>query len=235
MIKGKYLIIPLDLLNTGSNFLLFSWKEKTKTQRLCLKQWQNTSFSVKMWNSNLQQQILITIISLLTFWNEPTSLIFLSSSANVLLIKIAQQQFGETESPYIKKKKIDSFLCMRCISPHTLHLGFGSDPCCNLIWILEMCFTLDLITKDPSTFVNRTLMAGLWLRGKRRLSCSGCWQFTLSLSLFFLECNCLTMVCMFLLYSKVNQLYVSIYLPFFGFPSHSGHHRALSRVPCAIK
>ena len=185
MIKGKYLIIPLDLLNTGSNFLLFSWKEKTKTQRLCLKQWQNTSFSVKMWNSHLQQQILITIISLLTFWNEPTSLIFLSSSANVLLIKIAQQQFGETESPYIKKKKIDSFLCMRCISPHTLHLGFGSDPCCNLIWILEMCFTLDLITKDPSTFVNKTLMAGLWLRGKRRLSCSGCWQFTLSLSLFF--------------------------------------------------
>ena len=43
------------------------------------------------------------------------------------------------------------------------------------------------------------------------------------------------MVCMFLLYSKVNQLYVYIYLPFFGFPSHSGHHRALSRIPCAIK
>ena len=151
-------------------------------QRLCLKQWQNTSFSVKMWNSNLQQQILITIISLLTFWNEPTSLIFLSSSANVLLIKIAQQQFGET-------KKIDTFLCMRCILPHTLHLGFGSDPCCNLIWILEMCFTLDLITKGPFAFVNRTLMPGLWLRGKRRLSCSGCWQFNLSLSLslfFFL-------------------------------------------------
>ena len=34
----------------------------------------------------------------------------------------------------------------------------------------------------------------------------------------------------FLLYSKVNQLYIYIYLPFFEFPSHLSHHRALSRV-----
>ena len=38
----------------------------------------------------------------------------------------------------------------------------------------------------------------------------------------------------------MNQLYVHIYPPpffffFFGFPSHLGHHRALSRVPCAIQ
>ena len=32
----------------------------------------------------------------------------------------------------------------------------------------------------------------------------------------------------FLLYSKVNQLYVHIYPLFFGFPSHLGHHRSLS-------
>ena len=42
------------------------------------------------------------------------------------------------------------------------------------------------------------------------------------------------MLCSFLLYSKVNQLYVYIYPLFFGFPSHLGHHRSLSRVPCAI-
>ena len=43
------------------------------------------------------------------------------------------------------------------------------------------------------------------------------------------------MVCQFLLYSKVNQLYVYIYPLFVGFPSHLGQHRALNRVPCAIK
>ena len=31
------------------------------------------------------------------------------------------------------------------------------------------------------------------------------------------------------------QLYVYIYPLLFGFPSHLGHHRALSRVPCAIQ
>ena len=35
----------------------------------------------------------------------------------------------------------------------------------------------------------------------------------------------------FLTYSKVNQLYVYIHSLFFGFASHLGHHRALSRVP----
>ena len=44
-----------------------------------------------------------------------------------------------------------------------------------------------------------------------------------------------TMLCQFLLYSEVNQLYVYIYPLLFGFPSHLGHHRAFSRVPCAIQ
>ena len=38
----------------------------------------------------------------------------------------------------------------------------------------------------------------------------------------------------FLLYSKVNQLYVCIYPPP-KVPSHLIQHRALSRVPCAIQ
>ena len=52
---------------------------------------------------------------------------------------------------------------------------------------------------------------------------------------FLFECSCFTMLYQFLLYSKVNQLYIYIYPLFFGFPSHLGHHRALSRVPCAIQ
>ena len=42
-------------------------------------------------------------------------------------------------------------------------------------------------------------------------------------------------MCSFWQYSKVNQLYVHIYPLLFGFPSHLGHHRVLSRVPCAIQ
>ena len=32
----------------------------------------------------------------------------------------------------------------------------------------------------------------------------------------------------------MNQLYVYTYPLFFRFPSHLGHHRALSGVPCSI-
>ena len=45
---------------------------------------------------------------------------------------------------------------------------------------------------------------------------------------------CFTMSCKFLLYSKVNRLYVCTYPLVFEFPSHFGHHRALSRVPGAV-
>ena len=40
------------------------------------------------------------------------------------------------------------------------------------------------------------------------------------------EYNCFTILCWFLLYSKVNQLYIHIYLLFFEFPSDLGPHRA---------
>ena len=43
------------------------------------------------------------------------------------------------------------------------------------------------------------------------------------------------MLCWFLLYSKVNQLYIYKYPLFFGFPSYLGHRRVMSRVPCAIQ
>ena len=43
------------------------------------------------------------------------------------------------------------------------------------------------------------------------------------------------MLCWFLRYSTVNQLYVYICLFFFGFPSHLDHHRTLIRVPCVIQ
>ena len=43
------------------------------------------------------------------------------------------------------------------------------------------------------------------------------------------------MMCQFLLYSRMNQLYIHIYPLFFRFFSHIGHYRVLSRVPCAIE
>ena len=44
---------------------------------------------------------------------------------------------------------------------------------------------------------------------------------------FLLEYSCFITLYQFLLYNKVNQLYVYIYPLFFGFPSPLGHHRAL--------
>lgn len=53
--------------------------------------------------------------------------------------------------------------------------------------------------------------------------------------LILLLYSCFIVLCYFLLCSRVNQLCVCIY-PLFGeFSSHLGHHRALSRVPCAIE
>ena len=47
----------------------------------------------------------------------------------------------------------------------------------------------------------------------------------------FLECSCFAILCLFMLYSKVNQSYVYIYTFPFGLFPHSGHHSAFSRVP----
>ena len=51
---------------------------------------------------------------------------------------------------------------------------------------------------------------------------------------FLLTYSCFTMLCWFILYNKMNQPYVYVYPLPFGLPPHSGHHRALSGVPCAI-
>ena len=51
---------------------------------------------------------------------------------------------------------------------------------------------------------------------------------------FLLAYSCFTMLCWFILYNKMNQPYVYVYPLPFGLPPHSGHHRALSGVPCAI-
>ena len=47
--------------------------------------------------------------------------------------------------------------------------------------------------------------------------------------------SCFTVLCQFLLYSNVNQLYVYIHPLSFRFFSHLGHLRAWSQVPCAIR
>ena len=44
-----------------------------------------------------------------------------------------------------------------------------------------------------------------------------------------------TMLCEFLLYSKVNQLCIYIYPLFLRFLPHIGFYRVLSKVPCSIQ
>ena len=46
--------------------------------------------------------------------------------------------------------------------------------------------------------------------------------------------QCVYMLCKFLLYSKVNQLYVNIYSLFFRFLSYLSHHKAMNTVLFAI-
>ena len=43
------------------------------------------------------------------------------------------------------------------------------------------------------------------------------------------------MLCQFLLYTKVNHLYIYICPLFLRFFSHVGYYRVLSRIPCAIQ
>ena len=54
---------------------------------------------------------------------------------------------------------------------------------------------------------------------------------------FFILLNyiCLTALCQFLLYGKVNLQYVYIHALFFGFTYYSGHHSVLRRGPCALQ
>ena len=86
---------------------------------------------------------------------------------------------------------------------------------------LDVCLIMDVISK--LTLINVNSVFALQ-NGVSHRSTQGpfCW--------FVLEYSCFTMSCLFLLYSKVNQLCICIYSLFGGFPSHLGHHRALSRV-----
>lgn len=57
--------------------------------------------------------------------------------------------------------------------------------------------------------------------------------------LFKLGYSCFPMLCSFMQYNRVIQLYVYTYplplgLPLTPHPIHLGHHGALSLVPCAV-
>ena len=43
------------------------------------------------------------------------------------------------------------------------------------------------------------------------------------------------MLCYFQMYSKMNPLYIYVYLFFFRFFSHIAYYRVLSRVPYAVQ
>ena len=60
------------------------------------------------------------------------------------------------------------------------------------------------------------------------------WTFLGFFKVFLSEQICFTVLCHFLLYKKVNQLYTYLYPLFLRFPSHLDHLRALSSVPCTI-
>ena len=66
------------------------------------------------------------------------------------------------------------------------------------------------------------------------LSCGSWGKRYVFLKLIWLEDSCFTML-LFLLYSKMNRLYIHINPIPFGLPCHSGHHSALSRAPCATQ
>ena len=63
------------------------------------------------------------------------------------------------------------------------------------------------------------------------------FDFRVLLSFFLINfyCSWFIMLCQFLLYSKVNQLYIYIYPLFLRFFSLIEHYRILSRVPCVVQ
>ena len=50
-----------------------------------------------------------------------------------------------------------------------------------------------------------------------------------------MEYSCFTMLCQFQMYSKVNELYIYVYLLSFRFFPCLSHYRVSSRILCAIK
>ena len=65
------------------------------------------------------------------------------------------------------------------------------------------------------------------------------WDASCYLMVIFKKClleySWLTMLCWFLLYSEENQLCIYTYPLFSRFFPHVGHHKVLSRVPCAMQ
>ena len=61
------------------------------------------------------------------------------------------------------------------------------------------------------------------------------FSFVFSCFFFLIEVYLFEGLCQFLLCSKVNQQYAHIHPLSFGFTYCSGHHRALSRGPCALQ
>ena len=74
-------------------------------------------------------------------------------------------------------------------------------------------------------------MMYIWMMRK---SCFFFSQFFKKFLLILIAVQLLYNVCQLLLHGKMNQPYIYIYPFLFGLASHSGHHSALSRVPCAI-
>ena len=113
---------------------------------------------------------------------------------------------------------------------------------CLLLPQLNLCFNLDFKTHLCSLEFPSHGISSLPL-GKPAFayfhshicpflgkSCPGGRHFV-----FYWSTFALYSLCSFLLYNKVNQLCISMYLLFFVFPSHSCHQGALSGVPCAVE
>ena len=143
--------------------------------------------------------------------------------------------------PYSKTHfHLHSQFALLCLLPS------GSSSSSPLSWVLNPpCGDSSLHGIRESFFLSLYFLR--WKNDPRAFQCllsAPCSRFWLPgalLFFFFLIKICInfywnifTMLCQFLLYRKMNLLHV-YYIPPFLFPSHIGHQRALSRVPCAIQ
>ena len=101
------------------------------------------------------------------------------------------------------------------LSLQEIFLSQGANPClfCLLHWQAASL---------PLAPPGKPMDSGAW-----RTTVHGIAELDMTERLSTHTDNCFTMLCQFLLYSKVNQLFVYIY-PLFGFPSHLAYHRALN-------
>ena len=89
-----------------------------------------------------------------------------------------------------------------------------------------MCRALSSAVLFLFIYVTGKVWGQPWLSFELYLICYT--QLFLLKKLILLEYSCFTMLYVFLLYRKMNQLYLFIYPLLFGFPSHLGQHSALS-------